>query len=130
MGSLRMLQLIHVDRVYLKYLQKSLTLGDVDTSNPDTIEELLGQPHSIVRHPSMPKAAFKDLWETVKSGHKWKGFVKNLAKDGSHYWVYATVFPFVSCDGSSGYVSCRRKASASEVAEYEEIYRQMKSEER
>ena len=95
-----------------------------------SIDELLGQPHNIARHPCMPKAAFKDLWETVKSGNKWRGFVKNLAKDGGYYWVYATVFPFLSCDGSKGYVSCRRKASKEEVEAHEVLYKKMKSEER
>ena len=95
-----------------------------------TIEELLGQPHNISRHPDMPKAAFKDLWETVKSGNRWRGFVKNLAKDGGYYWVYATVFPFQSCDGTNGFVSCRRKASQAEVDAHESLYKTMKSEER
>jgi len=95
-----------------------------------SIDELLGKAHNISRHPDMPKAAFKDLWTTVKSGERWRGFVKNLAKDGGYYWVYATVFPFRSCDGSNGYVSCRRKASPAEVAEYELLYKKMKSEER
>lgn len=95
-----------------------------------TIEELLGKPHSFVRHPDMPKAAFKDLWESVKSGQKWRGFVKNLASDGGYYWVYATVFPFLSCDGSNGYVSCRRKASEEEIKAHETLYKQMRREER
>lgn len=95
-----------------------------------TIEELLGQPHNIARHPDMPKAAFEDLWKSVKSGEKWRGFVKNLAKDGSYYWVYATVFPFVSCDGTNGYVSCRRKASQEEVQAHEVLYKKMREEQR
>ncbi len=95
-----------------------------------TREELLNKPHSITRHPDMPKAAFKDLWETIQGGKRWKGFVKNLAKNGSYYWVYATVYPFQSCDGSNGFVSCRRKASSLETQEYEEKYEKMKKEER
>ncbi len=57
------------------------------------IDELIGQPHNIIRHKDMPKAAFKDLWETVKKGNIWTGYVKNRAKNGDFYWVYATVFP-------------------------------------
>ena len=45
-----------------------------------TLEELIGQPHNIVRHTDMPKAAFEDLWKTIKSGKSWKGFVKNRTK--------------------------------------------------
>ena len=56
------------------------------------IDELIGQPHNIIRHKDMPKVAFKDLWETVKKGNIWTGYVKNRAKNGDFYWVYATVF--------------------------------------
>ncbi len=95
-----------------------------------TLDELMGKAHNIVRHPDMPKAAFKDLWDTVKSGKKWRGFVKNRTKQGAYYWVYATVFPFTSCDGSSGYISCRKKISKEESQKYTSLYRDMKSEER
>ena len=91
-----------------------------------TLEELIGQPHNIVRHIDMPKAAFEDLWKTIKSGKPWKGFVKNKTKSGKYYWVFATVFPFISCDGSKGYISCRRMASQSEISKYENIYKNMK----
>ena len=91
-----------------------------------TLEELVGQPHNMVRHEDMPKAAFEDLWKTVKSGKSWKGFVKNKTKSGKYYWVFATVFPFVSCDGSKGYISCRRMAAQSEIEKYENIYKTMK----
>ncbi len=94
-----------------------------------SLEELIGNPHNMVRHPDMPKAAFKDLWTTVKSGEKWRGFVKNITKDGGYYWVYATVFPFTSCDGSKGYISCRRKASDKEIEKYEDLYKQMRTQE-
>lgn len=90
------------------------------------LEELIGKPHNIVRHPDMPKAAFEDLWRTVKSGKPWKGFVKNKTKTGKFYWVFATVFPFKSCDGSNGYISCRRMASQSEIDKYEALYKTMK----
>lgn len=95
-----------------------------------SLEELLGKPHNIVRHPDMPKNAFEDLWHNAKNGEKWRGFVKNLSKNGSFYWVYATIFPFQSHDGHAGYVSCRRKASSLEIAEYEILYKKMREEER
>ena len=91
-----------------------------------TLEELIGQPHNIVRHVDMPKTAFEDLWKTIISGKPWKGFVKNKTKSGKYYWVFATVFPFISCDGSKGYISCRRMASQSEISKYENIYKNMK----
>jgi len=87
------------------------------------VEELIGQPHNKVRHPDMPKAAFKDLWETVKKGEIWSGYVKNATKDGGFYWVFATVFPFESCDGSKGYLSCRRKASVDEIQKATQLYK-------
>lgn len=91
------------------------------------LAELQGHPHSIVRHPDMPKAAFKSLWETVKSGNIWTGYVQNARKDGGYYWVYATVFPFESCDGSKGYLSCRRKPSKEEIQEHEALYKEWKN---
>lgn len=94
-----------------------------------SLEELVGQPHSIVRHEDMPKAAFKDLWDTVKTGVKWRGFVKNKTKSGRFYWVFATVFPYTSSDGTKGYLSCRRKASRKEVEKYTKLYQQMLKEE-
>jgi len=88
-----------------------------------SVEELIGKPHNVVRHPDMPKAAFKDLWETVKRKEVWTGYVKNATKSGGYYWVYATVFPFESCDGSQGYLSCRRKASKEEITKAEALYK-------
>lgn len=55
-----------------------------------TREELLGQPHNVIRHPDMPPEAFRDLWATIKAGHVWQGIVKNRRKNGDHYWVKAT----------------------------------------
>ena len=92
-----------------------------------TLEELLGNPHNMVRHKDMPKAAFKSLWDTVKSGNIWTGYVKNATKDGGYDWVYATVYPFESCDGSKGYLSCRRKPSREEIKAHEELYKQWKA---
>ena len=62
-------------------------------------EELIGKPHSILRHPDMPKSAFANLWETIKSGKSWNGKVKNKAKDGSAYHVNAYIFPIHNEDG-------------------------------
>ena len=77
----------------------------------------------------MPKAAFKDLWATVKRGDIWTGFVKNSTKSGDYYWVYATVYPTVTSEGGKGYISCRRKASAYEVELHEKLYKEMRTKE-
>jgi len=94
-----------------------------------SLSELMGQPHNMVRHPEMPKAAFKSLWETVQRGDVWTGYVKNATKDGGYYWVFATIFPFESCDGEAGYLSCRRKASPKEIAEAAALYKEWKKSE-
>jgi PAS domain S-box-containing protein len=87
-----------------------------------TQEELLGQPHNMVRHPDMPPAAFEDLWRTVKSGKPWQGMVKNRCKNGDFYWVDANVTPVVEGGQTVGYVSIRSKPSAAQVAEAERMY--------
>lgn len=94
-----------------------------------SLDELMGQPHNMVRHSDMPRAAFKSLWDTVQSGNVWTGYVKNATKDGGYYWVYATVYPFESCDGSKGYLSCRRKPSRAEIDEHIALYKQWKAKE-
>jgi aerotaxis receptor len=85
-------------------------------------EELIGAPHSILRHPDMPPVAFKDLWDTIQRGEKWQGFVKNLRKDGGYYWVKATAIPNVRGDKVVGYTSVRRKPSHTIVAECIKLY--------
>lgn len=95
-----------------------------------TREELIGMPHSILRHPDMPKAAFADLWDTVAAGDKWHGYVKNLRKNGGFYWVYATVIPNIRQGVIRGYTSVRRKPSRAKIAECEALYRQMRLNER
>ncbi len=92
-----------------------------------SLDEMMGKPHNMVRHPDMPKIAFKSLWETVQKGDTWTGYVKNATKEGGFYWVYATVYPFESCDGSRGYLSCRRKASREEIIQHEALYKEWKA---
>lgn len=89
-----------------------------------SLEELMGQPHNLVRHSDMPRAAFKSLWDTVQKGEVWTGYVKNASKSGDYYWVFATVYPFETCDGSRGYLSCRRKPSREEIEEHERLYQE------
>ena len=94
-----------------------------------TEAELLGSPHSLVRHPDMPRAAFKDLWQTIAAGREWRGLVKNMAKDGSFYWVDAMVTPSLLGGSVVGYMSVRRLPDPSRTAAIIPTYRQMRSQE-
>lgn len=93
-------------------------------------DELIGMPHSILRHPDMPRLAFKDLWDTLAAGRKWHGYVKNLRKDGRFYWVYATAVPNIRGGRIAGYTSVRRKPSRTQVEAHVGVYRQWLAEER
>ena len=73
--------------------------------------ELLGQPHSIIRHPDMPRCVFKLLWDTIAAGSEVFAYVVNMAKGGDHYWVLAHVTPTFDAAGAIvGYHSSRRTA--------------------
>ncbi len=89
------------------------------------VSELEGKHHNIVRHPDMPSIAFKDLWDTVKRGEIWRGFVKNTTKNGNFYWVYATVFPYINSNGEKGYLSVRKMATKEETQKYDKLYKEM-----
>lgn len=72
-------------------------------------EEAVGQPHSLLRHPDMPKAAFKEMWDVIQSGKAWEGYVKNLRKDGRYYWVVVSIIPKVDEKGAIvGYIASRK----------------------
>jgi len=88
--------------------------------------ELLGAQHNIIRHPDMPRAVFKLLWDTIQNKRECNAYVKNLAKDGSFYWVFANVTPSFNRDGQViGYFSVRRKPRASGVKTAGDLYRAM-----
>jgi aerotaxis receptor len=87
------------------------------------LDELTGQPHNLVRHPDMPKAAFADMWYTLQQGEPWSGIVKNRRKNGDHYWVRANAVPMVRRGQVTGYMSIRTKATAEEIAAVEPLYR-------
>lgn len=88
-------------------------------------EDLIGAPHNIIRHPDMPKIVFKLLWETIKSNKMIAAYVKNMASDGSFYWVLAVVFPV-----KGQYLSVRLKPSTVYRTAAEEIYKQVLAEEK
>lgn len=85
-------------------------------------EELLGQPHNMVRHPDMPKTAFKVLWDTIRAGKPWMGLVKNRCKNGDHYWVNAYVTPITEHGKVIGFESVRVCPERADVARAEKIY--------
>lgn len=80
-------------------------------------EELVGMPHSLLRHPDMPKELFKLFWQTIKRGEVFKGIIKNRAKDGTHYWVDATIVPVKDENGQiTKYVGARYHLTNDEMA--------------
>ncbi|MDE2156403.1 MAG: PAS domain-containing protein [Xanthomonadaceae bacterium] len=89
-------------------------------------EELIGQPQNILRHPDMPCEAFRDLWETIRTGQPWSAVVKNRRKNGDHYWVRANVTPTLSGGEPAGYLSVRTCPTREEVAAAERLYRAMR----
>jgi len=91
-------------------------------------EELMGQPHNLVRHPDMPAEAFRDMWDTIESGLPWVGLVKNRRKNGDHYWVQANATPMMDGQTITGFLSVRTVPSSAEVAAAEALYATMRQE--
>ena len=84
-------------------------------------QELIGQPHNIIRHSDMPKAAFAEMWRTLKTGNVWMGLVKNKRKNGDYYWVNAFVTPVYEGNKVVGYESVRINATEEEKARAKKI---------
>ena len=92
-----------------------------------SIEELVGSPHNLVRHPEMPKQAFKSLWSTIQSGRGWMGMVKNRCKNGDYYWVDAYVTPIIENGQAIGYQSVRVRPDDEHVRNAENLYRKLRA---
>jgi len=91
-----------------------------------TVNELIGEPHNIIRHPDMPKAAFAQMWQTIQSGALWHGLVKNLRKDGRYYWVDTEVTPIYDENGKvKGYMAARKPAARKNIEETAALYQKM-----
>ncbi|MDE2440383.1 MAG: PAS domain-containing protein [Betaproteobacteria bacterium] len=89
-------------------------------------EELLGVQHNIIRHPDMPRAAFKLAWDTIQAGKEFFAYVKNMSKDGGFYWVFTHIAPDFDAGGKIvGYTSVRRCPRPGAVAKIEPVYRAM-----
>ncbi len=96
-----------------------------------TEDEVLGMPHSMIRHPDMPRSVFSLLWKTIADGQELFAYVKNLCKNGDHYWVFAHVTPTFDHTGRIiGYHSNRRAPNPQAVAAIEPVYAQLRERER
>ena len=89
-------------------------------------EELIGQPHNMVRHPDMPIEAFADMWQSLKQGQSWMALVKNRRSDGDHYWVRANAAPMRRNGQLTGYLSVRTRPTRAEIDSAEALYRQFR----
>jgi len=95
-----------------------------------TKEELIGSPHNINRHPDMPKAAFKGMWETIKGGNYWEGFVKNMTNEGKYYLVVVWIKPKLDENGEIiGYIAGRKIPDEAHMQKALAQYKMMKLEE-
>lgn len=108
--------------------------GIITYANPSFIEisgfseeELVGQPHNIVRHPDMPIEAFEDLWKTVKANRPWRGLVKNRSKQGDFYWVDAYVTPIRLNGVTTGFISVRSAPSRQQCQAAQELYQAVRN---
>lgn len=96
-----------------------------------TLKDVLGQPHSLIRHPDMPRAVFRLLWQTIEAKGEIFAYVLNLASNGDHYWVLAHVTPSFDGQGNVvGYHSNRRKPGPGQIARIAPLYRALLEEER
>jgi len=95
-----------------------------------SIDELIGAPHNVVRHPDMPPEAFADLWQTLKAGRPWMGIVKNRCKNGNYYWVDAYASPLYEKGEIIGFQSVRSKAAPEVIARAEQMYAALRNKKR
>lgn len=94
-------------------------------------EELLNQPHNLIRHPDMPGCVFKLAWDTLKSGEEIFAYVLNLAKNGGHYWVFAHMTPSYDAEGRCvGYHSNRRVPAPDALPKVKQLYAELLAVER
>jgi len=92
-----------------------------------TNEELIGSPHSINRHPDMPKAAFKSMWEALKTENYWEGYIKNMNSNGKYYLVVVWIKPKLDEDGNIiGYIAGRKTPDPDAVKQAMKKYKEMK----
>ncbi len=89
-------------------------------------DELIGTQHNIIRHPDMPRAVFKLLWDKIQNREECFAYVKNMSKDGGFYWVFTNVTPIYDASGNTtGYLSVRRKPKLSGIQTASAVYAAM-----
>ena len=94
-------------------------------------EEVIGAPHSLIRHPDMPRSVFKLLWDTIQAKKEIFAYVLNMARNGDHYWVFAHVTPTFDAKGNvTGYHSNRRKPDAAQIEKIKPLYAALLAEEK
>ena len=94
-------------------------------------EEAIGQPHSILRHPDMPKAGFEGMWKVIKEGKQWEGYVKNLRKDGKYYWVIVNIIPKKDEEGNIiGYIASRKMPDRNHLKQVIKQYQELRDQEK
>ncbi|WP_201353475.1 PAS domain-containing protein [Hydrogenimonas urashimensis] len=102
------------------------TFAEISGYSP---EELIGKPHNILRHPDMPKSAFKEMWETIKAEKTWEGYVKNMRKDRGYYWVYAVISGVYKEGKVVEYKSIRSPVPRTKRIEMQRVYDEMRRKE-
>lgn len=107
--------------------------GVITYANPDfvvtsgfTTKEIIGHSHNIVHHPDMPSEVFADLWNSLKDQRPWMGVIKNLRKDGAHFWVVANITPDYEHGKHIGYMAVRTKATPEQIKTSEKVYKLLK----
>jgi aerotaxis receptor len=110
-------------------LQGTITYCNEDFADVSgfVIEQLLGSPHNVVRHPDMPEAVFAHMWSYLKAGKAWMGVVKNRCQNGDFYWVSAYVTPILEQGRTIGYESVRVKPTAEQIERAGQLYAQIRS---
>ncbi len=91
-----------------------------------SVNELIGKPHNIVRHPDMPKSIFKELWKSLETKGYWSGIIKNLRKDEGFYWVYAEISEVIKDGNLVEYKSIRTPISFEDKIKYQLLYDEIK----
>ena len=93
------------------------------------VDELIGKPHNILRHPDMPKSIFKEMWNILKDGKSWEGYIKNMRKDRGYYWVYAIISGVYKNGKLLEYKSIRSPVPKSKRLEMQKLYDEMRERE-
>ncbi len=91
-----------------------------------SVNELVGQAHSIIRHPNMPKVVFTKLWKTISDAQAWNGLIKNRRKDGKFYWVDTEILPVLNENKEiTGFIAVQKEASRKDIHETQDTYNKM-----